>query len=100
MRQALIEDPLATAFAFSTGPHDLGPAIQNELAALAHMDARYQAAVDLLDRWPGNPVVKARRARQLEERHRRQREPHVLRLAELHQQMMADTMFRDPGPVH
>lgn len=100
MPGALTTDPIAATPAMSIDTHDLGPVIQRELAALADIDARHAAATDVLDRWSGSPVLKARRARQLEERHRKDREPHVLRLAELHQQMMSATMFRKPQPVH
>ena len=82
------------AFAAHTYPDDLGPLIQDELARLADVEARYEADLDRVLRRAKTSRVRDRAVRMLAERHRREREPRVLRLAELHQWMMAVTMFR------
>ena len=53
-----------------------------------------------LERWPGSDAAKQRLSRELEERHRRDREPYVQRLAELHTRMMSFTMFRGLRTMH
>ena len=77
-----------------TYPDDLGPLIQEELARLADVETRYEADLDRVLRRAKTSRVRDRAVRILAERHRREREPRVLRLAELHQRMMAVTMFR------
>ena len=77
-----------------TYPDDLGPLIQDKLARLADVEARYEADLDRVLRRAKTSRVRDRAVRMLAERHRREREPRVLRLAELHQRMMAVTMFR------
>ena len=75
-------------------PDDLEPALQDTLALLANIDAHYDAERERLDLWPGPDSVKARLAGQLADAHRREREPHVKRLAELHQRIMSETLYR------
>ena len=70
-------------------PDHLDQAIQQELAALAAAAATHRSACRWLDEWSGPEGVKERVAHRIEERHRREREPHLLRLAELHQHRMA-----------
>src|SRR5215213_5234802 len=77
-----------------TYPDDLGPLIQDELARLADVEARYEADLDRVLRRAKTTGVRDRAVRMLAERHRKDREPRVLRLAELHQRVMAITMFR------
>ena len=67
----------------------LDQAIQQELAALAAAAATHRSACRWLDEWSGPEGVKERVAHRIEERHRREQEPHLLRLAELHQPRMA-----------
>jgi len=82
-------------------PDPLDQAIQQELAALAAAAATHRSACRWLDEWSGPEGVKARVAYRIEERHRREQEPHLLRLAELHQHRMALTIsqrVRGPTP--
>ncbi len=71
---------------------DLDRAIQRELAALATIEADHRSACRWLDEWSAPEGVKEGLACRLEARHRSEREAHVLRLAELHQERMLLTM--------
>jgi hypothetical protein len=75
---------------------DLDRAIQRELAALATIEADHRSACRWLDEWSGPTKVKEHLVCRLEARHRTEREAHVLRLADLHQQrtllVMAETL--------
>lgn len=77
-----------------TYPPGLGPLIQDQLARLADVEARYEADLGRVLRRAKTSRVRDRAVRILAERHRKDREPRVLRLAELHQRMMAIRMFR------
>jgi hypothetical protein len=70
-------------------PDPLDQAIQQELAALAAAAATHRSACRWLDEWSGPEGVKEHVAHRIEARHRREQEPHLLRLAELHQHRMA-----------
>ena len=61
---------------------------------LADVEARYEADLDRVLRRAKTSRVRDRAVRILAERHRKDREPRVLRLAELHQRMTAMRMFR------
>src|SRR3954471_10200366 len=81
-------------------PDPLDQAIQQELAALAAAAATHRSACRWLDEWAGPEGVKEHVARRIEARHRREREPRLLRLAELHQHRMALTISqRVRGPT-
>src|SRR5215217_9225839 len=75
---------------------DLDRAIQQELAALATIEADHRSACRWLNEWSAPEGVKEHVAYRLETRHRTEREAHVLRLAELHQKrtllVMAETL--------
>ena len=62
----------------------LEPAIQDTLSALANVEARYQNEREQGAGRLGREGVEARWQQELEERHRKEREPLVLHLAELH----------------
>jgi hypothetical protein len=70
-------------------PDDLTLAIEAELAALAEIDADYAEELQLLEHGAGPARIKQHWAKQIEALHRHDREPHVQRLAKLHQQRMA-----------
>ena len=70
----------------------LDRAIQHELMALATLEADHCSACRWLDEWSAPEGVKEGLACRLEARHRTEREAHVLRLAELHQERMLLTM--------
>src|SRR5215212_5843144 len=78
-------------------PDPLDQAIQQELAALAAAAATHRSACRWLDEWSGPEGVKEHGAHRIEARHRREREPHLLRLAELHQHRMALTILQRVG---
>src|SRR3954452_2381558 len=78
-------------------PHHLDQALQRELTTLATLDAAHRSACRWLDEWSGPKAVKEDVACRLEARHRTEREAHVLRLAELHQQRMLLAMSDETG---
>jgi len=82
------------AHAPPTYPADLTLALQAELAVLADIETDYAAKRHDLETWAGSPKLKERIIRQLEGRHKRDREPHVLRLGELYGRLMNLTMFK------
>lgn len=71
-------------------PEDLAPGLQDELSALADIDSRFEGVVERLEHRPGSDV----RRQRLEAWRAKRRQPHVLRLAQLHQRMMAVTLHR------
>jgi len=75
-------------------PADLATALQSELAALADIETAYAAKRQRLETWAGLPKMKDRLVREMEARHRRERQPHVLRLGELYERIVALTMFK------
>jgi hypothetical protein len=75
-------------------PADLATALQSELAALADIETDYAAKRQRLETWAGAPKMKDRLVREMEARHRRERQPHVLRLGELYERIVALTMFK------
>ena len=81
-------------------PDDLTGAMQAELAALAAIDADYAAKRHRLETWAGPQAAKERLTREVEACHRRDREPHVLRLGALHERVMALTMFKSLRTKH
>src|SRR5215207_11522638 len=78
-------------------PSPLDRALQRELAALATLEADHCSACRWLDEWSGPKAVKEHVACRLDARHRTEREAHVLRLAELHQQRMLLAMSDETG---
>jgi hypothetical protein len=76
---------------------DLDRAIQRELATLATLEADHRSACRWLDEWSAPEGVKEGLARRLESRHRSEREAHVVRLADLHQQRMVLAMAHETG---
>ena len=78
-------------------PNKIDQALQRELAALATLEAAHRSACRWLDEWSGPEAVKERVAYRLEARHRAEREAHVLRLADLHQQRMSLALSDEIG---
>src|SRR4051794_3749199 len=97
----------STAYAYAppeadetfTYPADLTPVLQETLAILADLDTYYDGEQQKLERWSGPEVIKQRLSEQLAARGEREREPLVLRLAELQQQIRSAARFK-PHPVH
>ena len=85
-----------SSFAF-TSPNRIDQALQRELAALATLEAAHRSACRWLDEWSGPQAVKEHIACRLEARHRAEQEPHVLRLADLHQEQMLLAMAGETG---
>ena len=84
-------EPSAVALGHS---ENFGPTIQDTLSALANIEARYQYEREQLECRSGPEGVKTRWQQELEERHRKEREPLVHHLAKLHQHTMTLSMFR------
>jgi len=57
--------------------------LQSTLAALADLEVQYETDRERLEAWAGPEAIKTKFAAQLEERHQRNREPYVQRLADL-----------------
>src|SRR3954468_15493453 len=85
-----------SSYAFAS-PHHLDQALQRELTALATFEAAHRSACCWLDEWSGPKAVKEDVACRLEARHRTEREAHVLRLADLHQQRMVLALSDETG---
>ena len=78
-------------------PHHLDQALQRELTALATFEAAHRSACSWLDEWSGPQAVKEHVASRREARHQTEREAHVLRLADLHQQRMVLALSDETG---
>src|SRR5215212_9727246 len=76
---------------------DLDRAIQRELATLATIEADHRSACCWLAEWSAPEGVKEGLACRLEARHQTEREAHVVRLADLHQQRMVLAMACETG---
>jgi hypothetical protein len=88
-----------SSYAFVSRAH-LEQAIQRELAALAAIEAVRRSACRWLEEWSGPERVKEHLACHIEARHQTEREPHLLRLADLHQQRIAVTKSRPVADAH
>ena len=75
----------------------LDQALQRELAAWATLETDHRSACRWLDEWAAPEGVKEGLACRLEARHRTEREAHVVRLADLHQQRMVLAMAHETG---
>ena len=69
------------------------PAIDAELAILASIETRYGEELARLEQSPKPAEARKRLRDQLEARRKMAREPHVLRLAALHEQMQMRMLF-------
>ncbi len=74
--------------------------IRTALAALSDIEARYESDREVLKGWSGPEAARQRLLDLLEARHRREREPLVQQLAELHRSETFALMFRSLHPVH
>jgi hypothetical protein len=74
---------------------DLLPELQATLAILADIEMQFQTDRERLDTWAGPEMIKRKFATQLEERHQREREPYVQRLANLHCSMIRIMALED-----
>lgn len=81
-------------------PDDLLPQLQQTLATLADLQLRYEIERDQLESWSGPQKIKDRFLAELEQRHRANREPLVLRLIQARQQAEALKRLPRSGPNH
>jgi hypothetical protein len=86
MSEGSIDQPEAQASVF-------GPAIDAELAVLASIEARYWNERSKLELSAIPTPVKEHLRQQLEDKRKMAREPHVLRLAQLHEEATMRRMF-------
>ena len=68
--------------------------IREVISLLADLDARYERNRAALDEWQGPAAAKIRLQGLLEARHREDRQPYVLELADIHQSRMSVRLFR------
>ena len=80
--QTLAPPPRALAF-----QEDLLPEMQQVLAALANLEVRIRIERECLDNWSGRETLKAYVLAELEQEYRAKREPYVVQLTELKQQI-------------
>ena len=73
----------------------LSPDIKSALAVLSDIEARFESDRESLDSWSGPEAIRKRLLDLLDARHKREREPLVQRLAELHQRMTFAQIFRN-----
>jgi hypothetical protein len=75
-------------------PDELAAAIQETLATLAHVEHLYLQRRKFIDDWTGPDAQKQVLLGECEVLHRREREPLVLRLADLHERTLRVTVLR------
>jgi hypothetical protein len=68
--------------------------IQEVLAALSEVEARYESELECLKGWSGSNAIRVRFIEQLEVRYAEAREPLVQLLADLHQQITTAAMLQ------
>jgi hypothetical protein len=73
---------------------ELEAKLQETLAVLDDVEHAYAERRARIDSWHGTERVKARVLAELEKLHQKDREPLVLRLADLHYRLTRATMFR------
>ena len=78
---------------------DILPGMQDALASLADLDMKFDLECSALDELTVPEVVRQRLRLRLDTARTDARQPHVLILADLHQEMTYSTMFR-PLPHH
>ena len=94
-RNSTAPRPLAPSTQAPWSPDDLLAELQATLAALADLEALYKTDRERLDAWDGPEAIKQKFTAQLEERHQRDREPCVQRLADLHCSMIRIMALED-----
>ena len=82
-------------------PEELEAAVRDALARLASVDRKYREHQAAIEQRALSKGQKARLRAQLDAKHKRDREPLVLLLANLHYRMMRATIFGSlANPVH
>src|SRR3954447_12561351 len=87
MSPFLASETLAHTPPVPTYREDLLPEMQQVLAALANLEVRIGIERECLDNWSGRQTLKAYLLAELEQEYRAKREPYVVRLTELKQQI-------------
>ena len=77
-------------------PEGLLPEVQQALAALANLEVQIEIERECLDNWSGREMLKAYVLAELEQEYRAKREPYLVRLAELKQQIATLPLFSLP----
>jgi hypothetical protein len=75
-------------------PTDLDDALQNTLAMLADVEHAYAKHRSMLDTWSGSAAQKARLRAEFERLYQQDRQPLIMRLADLHERLRRVTLFR------
>ena len=75
-------------------PEDVQTAIQETLAILADVDSTYEKRRDAIKKSVASIVQKKHLRAEVDSLHRRDREPHVLKLADLHYRYMRMSLFK------
>ena len=75
-------------------PPELESAIEEELSVLGSIEARYTDELARLEQSDTSGSAKERLRQQLAWRRKSAREPHVLKLTELRQRLLAETIWR------
>jgi hypothetical protein len=75
-------------------PADLDDEMQDALATLADVELAYKQHRKMLDRWSGSAAQTARLRAELERLYQRDRQPLIIRLADLHERIRRVTLFR------
>jgi hypothetical protein len=75
-------------------PADLDEAMQDTLASLADVDLIYELRRKMLDNWSGSKSQTERLRAEADAIYQGERQPLILRLADLHERMMDVTLFR------
>ncbi len=87
-RSSTASRPLAPSTQDFWYPDELLAELQTTLATLADIEVQYEIDRERLEAWDGPDAIKTKFAAQLQERHQREREPYVQRLADLHCSMI------------
>jgi hypothetical protein len=75
-------------------PADLEAAMQETLATLADVDLAYEQHRKMLDGWSGSKTQRERLRAESDVLHKKEREPLVMRLADLHDRISRLTLLR------
>lgn len=94
-RSSAAQRPLAPSTPVPWYPDELLAELQSTLAAMADIEVRYEMDRERLEACDGPEAMKQKFAIQLEERYQRDREPYVVRLADLHCSMIRIMTLED-----
>jgi hypothetical protein len=75
-------------------PDDLEAKLEETLVTLSHVEHAYAQRRATIDDWTGSERQKERLHAELEKLHQKERQPLILRLADLHYRLTRMSMFR------